>query len=161
MRRVWNIFSVAIGAIGDTIRGTIFDCVFFCPGYGWFWRLLVSLFPSVTYVFFSCDPVFPEEAGALSWCFVPFCLLPLCFCLSLYSRVVSCLSCPRVCVFFFHCQASDEEPIPLCPLLWPIARQVGVSSMRSVYIVFVVLLSAREVVCFRFESYVCHGIASW
>ena len=37
-----------------------------------------------------------------------------------WNSLLLCGSC------FFCCtvQATDEEPVPLCPLLWPIARQV-------------------------------------
>lgn len=35
LRRVWNPLSAARGAVVDTVRSKLCDCVFFCPGCRW------------------------------------------------------------------------------------------------------------------------------
>lgn len=65
--------------------------------------------PVLTHSFFFRDVVFLFIVSFVFSSVRLFVRLFVCFCLLLFS---------------FFTQATDEEPVPLCPLLWPIARQV-------------------------------------
>lgn len=49
-------------------------------------------------------------------------------------RLLSCWICSLVALW--HQQATDEEPVPLCPLLWPVARQVRHADFRLLGFLF-------------------------